>query len=114
MNSIVFCKTTEKAIHSFFVKVNGKDYFLFKQDFKKSNKDFFYNGVSVYDISNYSGIHSTSVKKTLDKLPTYLRYIEKEYDVAIYDKTKQKQSSKKKNIYKRQAFRWQDFAWEVA
>ena len=55
-----------------------------------------------------------NVKKTLDKLPSYIRYIEKEYDVAIYEKTKKKLETKKKNPYKRDTFRWQDYAWEVA
>ena len=41
-------------------------------------------------------------------------YIEKEYDVAIYEKTKKKLETKKKNPYKRDTFRWQDYAWEVA
>ena len=86
MQATVFCKTTAKATQSFFVKVGGRDYFL----------------------------HSTAVKKTLDKIPSYIRYIEKEYDVAIYEKTKKKLETKKKNPYKRDTFRWQDYAWEVA
>ena len=88
MQATVFCKTTAKATQSFFVKVGGRDYFLFQQDFRKSNKEFFRNGVGVHAINNYSGVHSTAVKKTLDKLPSYIRYIEKEYDVAIYEKQK--------------------------
>lgn len=45
MQATVFCKTTAKATQSFFVKVGGKEYFLFQQDFRKSNKEFFRNGV---------------------------------------------------------------------
>ena len=114
MQATVFCKTTAKATQSFFVKVGGRDYFLFQQDFRKSNKEFFRNGVGVHAINNYSGVHSTAVRKTLDNLPSYIRYIEKEYDVAIYEKTKKKLETKKKNPYKRDTFRWQDNAWEVA
>ena len=114
MQATVFCRTTAKETQSFFVKVGGRDYFLFQQDFRKSNKEFFRNGVGVHAINNYSSVHSAAVKKTLDKLPSYIRYIEKEYDVAIYEKTKKKLESKKKNSYKRDTFRWQDYAWEVA
>ena len=114
MQVTVFCKTTAKATQSFFVKVAGRDYFLFQQDFRKSNKEFFRNGVGVHAINNYSGVHSTAVRKTLDKLPSYIRYIEKEYDVAIYEKTKKKLDEKKKNTYKRNTFRWQDYDWEEA
>ena len=39
MQATVFCKTTAKATQSFFVKVGGRDYFLFQQDFRKSNKE---------------------------------------------------------------------------
>ena len=41
MQATVFCKTTAKATQSFFVKVGGREYFLFQQDFRKSNKEFF-------------------------------------------------------------------------
>lgn len=98
MQTTVFCKTTAKAKQSYFVKVDGKDYFLFQQDFRKSNKKFFQKGVDVNAINDYSCVHSISVRKTLDKLPVYIRYIEKEYNVAIYEKTKQKQSLNKKKI----------------
>jgi hypothetical protein len=53
------------------------------------------------------------VRKTLDKLPTYLHYVEKEFGVEIYEKTKQAKGIKKSKPYKRQAFRWQDYAWAV-
>ena len=114
MQTTVFCKTTAKAKQSYFVRVDGRDYFLFQQDFRKSNKEFFHKGVDINAINDYSGVHSTSVRKTLDKLPVYIRYIEKEYDVVIYEKTKQKQSLKKKKSSKVKSFRWQDLEWEVA
>ena len=72
MQATVFCKTTAKATQSFFGKVGGREYFLFEQDFRKSNKEFFRNGVGVHAINNYSSVHSTAVKKTLDKLPSYI------------------------------------------
>ena len=50
MQATVFCKTTAKATQSFFVKVGGREYFLFEQDFRKSNKEFFRNGVGVHAI----------------------------------------------------------------
>ena len=101
MQATVFCKTTAKATQSFFVKVGGRDYFLFQQDFRKSNKEFFRNGVGVHAINNYSGVHSTAVRKTLDKLPSYIRYIEKEYDVAIQGSNKiVYQNAEKVRFYK--------------
>ena len=113
MAATVFCKTTAKATQSFFVNVHGRDYFLFNQNFRKSNKEYFRNGVNIHELGNFSSAHSSAVRKTLDKLPTYLRYVEKEYDVAIYNKPQKKVASKKQ-AYKRSAFRWQDYSLEVA
>lgn len=119
MQAKVFCKTVAKGTQSYFVNVEGKNYFLFSQNFRKSNKEFFAKGVSIDKLNDYSCVHSTSVKKTLDKLHTYLRYIEKEYNVSIYSKrAKNYESDKnheaKRTPYKREAFRWQDYEWEVA
>ena len=113
MKTKVMCRTVEKGQQAFFVKVDGKEYFLFQQEFRKSVKDFFQNGVSVNATNNYSSAHSTAVRRTLDKLPCYLHYIEKEYDVEIYEKTKEAKSVKKSKPYKRQSFRWQDYAWAM-
>ena len=113
MKTKVMCRTVEKGQQAFFVKVDGKEYFLFQQEFRKSVKVFFQNGVSVNAINNYSSAHSTAVRRTLDKLPSYLHYIEKEYDVEIYEKTKEARSVKRMKTYKRQAFRWQDYAWAM-
>ena len=113
MKAKVMCRTVEKGQQAFFVKVDRKEYFLFQQEFRKSVKDFFQNGVSVNATNNYSSAHSTAVRRTLDKLPSYLHYIEKEYDVEIYEKTKEARSVKRMKPYKRQAFRWQDYAWAV-
>ena len=110
MKAKVICKTVDKGVQSFFVRVNGKDYFLFSQGYKVSVKEFFNNGVCVNGINNYSVVHSTAVRKTLDKLPSYLHYVEKEYGVEIYEK---KNQDKKQKAYKREPFRWQDYAWAI-
>lgn len=90
----VFCRTTAKGIQTFYVKANNIEYFLFSQAFRSSVKKHFENGVSLRDCSNYSSSKSFSVRKTLDKLKVYLPYVEKEYGIALYEKTKKKQSYK--------------------
>lgn len=114
MKAKIFCRTVEKGKQSFYVTVDRERYFLFTQAYRVSNKEFFQNGVSIFEINNYSGVHSTAVRKTLDKLPSYIRYIEKEYGVAIYEKTKKAQQRKKQRAYKREQFLWQQFDWEAA
>lgn len=95
MKAIIFCRTEAKGKHTFYVKTREDTYYLFQQDYRKTNNEYFKNGVSITDINNYGGVHSTSVRKTLDKLPIFIRYVEKEYGVAIYEKTKLKQEKVK-------------------
>lgn len=113
MKSKVFCRTVAKGEQAFYVTVDGKEYYLFRQNYKVSNKLFFQNGVSIDCINNYNGVHSMAVRHTLDKLPSYLRYVEKEYDIAIYSRTNKDKAPKKQKPYKREAFHWQQYAWDV-
>ena len=114
MQAKITCRTTAKDTQTFYVNINGKEYFLFNQEYRKSVKEHFWNGITINQINDYSNVKSNAVKRTLDKLPSYIHYIEKEYDVAIYERTKKKSERKRNKPYKRQAFRWQDFMWEVA
>lgn len=113
MQAKVFCKTVAKDVQAYYVRVDGEAYFLFRMPFHRSNNDFFRKGVNIDKLCNYAGAHSTTVRKTLDKLPAYLRYIEREYSVPIYTKKKNRQN-KTQVVYNRKKFRWQDYMWEVA
>lgn len=114
MQAKIFCRTVTKGKQSFYVTVEGKRYYLFTQDYRVSNKEFFQNGVCISEINNFGGVHSTAVKRTLDKLPVYIRYIEKEFGVAIYKKTIKGQQGKKREPYKREQFLWRQIDWEAA
>lgn len=114
MKAKITCRTTEKGIQTFYVNVDGKQYFLFSQKYRRSVKEHFWNGITINQINDYSNVTSHSVKRTLDKLPSYIHYIEKEYDVAIYKKTKNKNERKKNKPYKREQFLWQNYIYEVA
>lgn len=113
MKTKVICKEIKTGILSFYVMAGGKEYFLFQQEFKKTVYDYFANGVNIGVTNDYSAAHSHTVRKTLDKLPCYIRYIEKEYNIEIYEKTKQTKSVKKNKPYKRKTFRWQDCDYAI-
>ena len=113
MKTIIYCRTVEKGVQAFYVKVEGKTFFLFRQNFRKSVKEFFVKGVMLDKIGSYEGVHSSAVRHTLDKLPAYIQYIEKEYDVAIYEKTKEKRTKRNK-AYKREKMNWLMIDWEAA
>lgn len=111
MKAKIFCKTVAKGQQAFYLTVNGSRYFLFQQNYRVSNKEFFRNGVSINQINDYSKVHSQSVRNTLDKFPAYLRYIEKEFGIAIYEKSK----TLMKGVRKQKAtFNWKNYLWEVA
>ena len=115
MQAKVFCKTVAKGRQAFYLNANGKDYFLFEQDFRKSNKEFFSKGYYITDKVDYSRVRSTSVRNTLKKLPSYIKYIETEYGVSVYKKTKLKEKPQKTKVaYKRVPFIWNQYNWEVA
>lgn len=113
MKAKIFCVATNKGIQSFYVRLGGKEYFLFDQGYRKSNKVYFCNGVTVDDIGNFSTAHSTAVRNTLEKLPFYIREVERRFGIAIYDRTKERES-KRQRAFKRQAFRWQNNNWDIA
>ncbi len=113
MQTVIYCRTVEKGVQAFYVKVEGKRYFLFRQNFRKSVKDYFVKGVMLDKIGSYEGVHSESVRHTLDKLPAYIQYVEKEYGIEIYEKTKEKKA-KGNRVYKREKFYWHMVDWEVA
>lgn len=113
MKTTIYCKTVEKGVQAFYVMLEGKSYFLFRQSFRRSVKEYFSNGVALAKIGSYEGVHSTSVRRTLDKLPSYIQYIEKEYGIDIFSKTKGKRAKNHKG-YKRERFYWHMIDWDVA
>ena len=113
MKAKVICKNLDWGTHVFYVVVNGKEYFLFSQDYKRTVEEFFKHGININELNNYSIAHSSAVRKTLDKIPLYLHYVEKEFGVEIYTKTNNNKSSKKLKPYKRESFRWQDYDWAM-
>lgn len=114
MKTLIYCKTTDKREQTFYINVGGVDYYLFKQNFRKSIKEVFSKGVRIDELRKIASHPSTSVRHTVAKLPVYIQYIEKEYLVNIYDKTERKQQCKIKKAYKRKPFIWQKFSWEFS
>ena len=115
MQAKVYCKTVAKGRQAFYINASGKDYFLFEQDFRKSNKEFFRNGHYLSDNIDYSRVTSSSVRKTLEKIPSYVKYIESEHGISIFEKSKLKEKRQKiKTQYKRTPFILNKYEWEIA
>ena len=92
MSKFIICKTTDKAIQSYYLKVDSDLYFLFEQDFRKSNKEYYGRGVNVNEAVNFARAHSTSIRNTMEKLRKALKRIEREEGIAVWDKTERMNS----------------------
>lgn len=99
MKSMIYCEPTKRGVHSFYLVMGGKKYYLFSQKYRKGVHRYFSKGVSVNQSIDYSKAHKdTALKKTMSKIPMYLKYIEKEWDLQILEKTKRK--NKKDSLVK--------------
>lgn len=91
MKEKIYCKITDKEIHSFYLSTNKGDYFLFQQNYRKGVNDYFEKGVTLNEALNFSkSRQDNAIMRTMSKLPTYIKYVEKEYKVEVLEKTKQK------------------------
>ena len=93
MKAMIYCEPTERGVHSFYLKAAGQEYFLFRQGYRKGVQEYFSKGASIDLSINYSKAHNDSaLERTMYKIPMYVRYIEKEYQVEVLEQTKKHNS----------------------
>lgn len=91
MKTTIYCKLTDKGAHSFYLLVGRKEFYLFSQAYRKGVGKYYGKGVCIDKSMKYSKAHyDSAITKTMDKIPMYLRYIEKEYDIEVLEKTKKR------------------------
>ncbi len=92
MKSRIFCKTTGKGIHSFYLTYKGESYFLFNQDYRRGvNEHFSGVGLHIDGALNFSKANGDSaLQRTIAKLPMYIKYVEKEYGICVLKQTYKK------------------------
>ena len=82
-----YCKP-QNGIHSFYLKDKKDEYYLFSQDYRKSVQAYYGNGVHLDRAIDYSKCHRDSaLARTMTKLPAYIKYIEKEYEIKVLKQT---------------------------
>ena len=113
MANKIYCRTVAKGRQAFYLEANSKEYFLFEQDFRSSNKKMYRNSISICEVRKLKSHASTAVRHTAEKLIPYIKYVEKEYGIAVLKKTKNKDAGKAK-FYTRKGFNWNEYTWEVA
>ena len=92
MKAVIKCFVLEKGKHTFYVYLNGEKFYLFTQNYRKSVHNYFKKGVLLCDALNFARVcDNNALCRTVTKLTPYLKYVEQEYGVAIFEQTKQKQ-----------------------
>ena len=92
MKKTIYCKTVAKGLQAFYVAVGSKSYFLFNQKYYVGVRDYFSKGKSIDDLSIACKNTNAAVRRTANKLSSYLQYVEKEYGVILFDKRDNKKS----------------------
>lgn len=97
MRTTIYCKRSERGMHNFYLRINGEEFYLFSQNFKKGVQDYFGRGVYLEYACDYSrSKHDTAVMKTMDKIPIFIKYVEKESGILVFEKSKKKQLNQRK------------------
>lgn len=97
MSTYIFCKTSTKGVHSFYLHTEGQTYYLFSQNFRRGVKHFFESGVTLNESMNFKKAKGdAAIIHTMEKLPCAIRYIEREYELEILTKTIRKNSKNPK------------------
>ncbi len=96
MSSVVYCKPIAKGIHAFYLNVGETTYYLFSQNYRRGVNKYFSNGVRLDKAVCFSSAKGDqALMRTMEKIPMYIRYIERTYDVAVLRKTAKKKASRK-------------------
>jgi len=94
MKATIYCEASEKGVHSFYLSTAEEDYFLFSQNYRKGVHAYFSKGVRISEATDYSKTHNDSaLQRTMTKIPMYIKYVEKEYDIEVLERTKKKKHS---------------------
>lgn len=96
MSTVIYCRSTAHNEHSFFLSTDRCCYFLFSQEYHQAVEDRFRNGMTLKEALNYKpACGRFDLEKTISKFPTYIKYVEKEYNIAILEQTKRKLRAKR-------------------
>jgi hypothetical protein len=87
MASKIFSKITEKGKQSLYLKTNGKEYYLFSQNYRRSVKEYYSTPITVDLALDFSYARGHAVRRTMEKLRSYIPYVEKEYGISVLNKT---------------------------
>lgn len=96
MKTKIYCKTTSKGVHSFYLLTESAELFLFNQPYRRGVADYFTKAIVLDEAINYSRAHEdAALMRTMTKIPMYVKYVEKEYGIEVLNRTKKQALSRK-------------------
>jgi hypothetical protein len=99
MNKKVYCITTEKGIQSFYLEACGETHYLFSQNFRRGVKEYFGAGVHLDAAIDYSRAgHDAAILRTMRKLPSFIKYIEKQYGIEVFRRRIRRKTAPKRSV----------------
>lgn len=97
MNTTIFCRVIDKAGLSFYLSQDGETYFLFNQRYREQAKRYYEKGVSLDKALDRAKANEVfTILTIMDKLPAYIKYIEKEYEIEVFEKTKKRREEQRR------------------
>lgn len=91
MHSQVYCKCNDRGLLDFYLRTSEQDLFMFSQKNKYGSREFFEKGVSLEKALDMTkSRRNYAILLVMEKLPTYLRFLEKEHNIQLLQKTKSK------------------------
>lgn len=98
MKARIYCTSNHRGTHLFFLDLGKEQFFLFSQAYRKGVEEFYGRGVFIDESMNYNKAHKdSSILKTMEKIPMYVKYVEKEYDLEVLKQTQKRCSRRKVN-----------------
>lgn len=89
IEATVYCKADTNSKQHFYVQFNGSSYYLFSQNFRRGVQNYYGNGVKLNRAVDHSKANfDSAIMRTMRKIIPHVRYIEKEYDIQILNRTK--------------------------
>ena len=84
MNCTISCTVGSYGKHCFFLNIGAHSYFLFSQNYRRGVNNYFRTGVRLdeaLDVCRSKG--DCAIIRTMEKLPSYIRYVEREYGITV-------------------------------
>ncbi len=103
MDTIISCRVNRRGNHNFYVEHNGREYYLFTQDYHLGVDDFFSGGISLRNAMDFTLSHRDFyIQHTMEKLNPYIRYVEQENGISILERRRHDKRKKARCSFDRE------------